>query len=57
VVIGGELADRLGIGNHLTDRKRCTIVIYRASVLMPSAARSGTAVADASVVSDRRRDG
>jgi hypothetical protein len=54
VVIGGELADRLGIANHLTDRKRCTIVVYGASVLILPAARADTA--EASVVLDRRRD-
>jgi hypothetical protein len=26
VVIGGELADRLGIADRLTDQKRCTAV-------------------------------
>ena len=50
VVIGGELADRLGIADHLTDRKRCTIVVYGASVLMPPTARAGTASAEGSVV-------
>jgi len=50
VVIGGELADRLGIANHLTDQRRCTIVVYGASVLKPHAARPGTAGAEGSVV-------
>jgi hypothetical protein len=54
VVIGGELADRLGLANHLIDQKRCTIVVYGASVLMPPAARADTA--EASVVPNRRRD-
>ena len=54
VVIGGELADRLGLANHLIDQKRCTIVVYGASVLTPPAARADTA--EASVVSNRRRD-
>jgi hypothetical protein len=56
VVIGGELADRLGIANHLIGQKRCTIVVYGASVLMPAVARAGTADAEASVVPDRRGD-
>jgi hypothetical protein len=50
VVIGGELADRLGIASHLADQKRCTIVVYGASVLMPPAARAGSAGAEGSVV-------
>jgi hypothetical protein len=50
VILGGELADRLGIGNHLADQKRCTIVVYGASVLMPPAARAGAAGAEGSVV-------
>jgi hypothetical protein len=54
VVIGGKLADRLGLANHLIDQKRCTIVVYGASVLMPPAARADTA--EASVVPNRRRD-
>src|SRR6266446_3140254 len=54
VVIGGELADRLGLANHLIDQKRCTIVVYGASVLMPPAARADTA--EASVVPNRRRN-
>jgi hypothetical protein len=45
VVIGGELADRLGIANRVIDQKRCTIVVYGASVLIPPAARADTAVA------------
>jgi hypothetical protein len=49
VVIGGELADRLGIANHLTDQKRCTTMVYGASVLMPPAARAGTAGAEGTV--------
>jgi hypothetical protein len=50
VVIGGELADRLGIADRLTDQKRCTIVVYGASVLVPPAARAGTAGAEGSFV-------
>jgi hypothetical protein len=42
VVIGGELADRLSLANHLTGQKRCTIVVYGASVLIPPVARAGT---------------
>jgi len=48
VVIGGELADRLGLADRLTEQKRCTIVVYGASVLMPPAARAGTADAEGS---------
>jgi hypothetical protein len=50
VVIGGELANRLGIADRLTDQKRCTIVVYGALVLVPPAARAGTAGAEGSVV-------
>jgi hypothetical protein len=50
VVIGGELADRLGLADRLTEQKRCTIVVYGASVLMTPAARAGTASAEGSVV-------
>jgi hypothetical protein len=38
VVIGGELVDQLGIADRLTDQKRCTIVVYGASVLGPPVA-------------------
>jgi hypothetical protein len=50
VVIGGELADRLGIADRLTDQKRCTIVVYGASMLVPPATRAGTAGAEGFVV-------
>lgn len=50
VVIGGELADRLGLADRLIEQKRCTIVVYGASVLMAPAARAGTAGAEGSVV-------
>jgi hypothetical protein len=50
VVIGGELADRLGIANHVADQKRCTIIVYGASALMSPAARAGLSAHEGSAV-------
>ena len=50
VVIGGELADRLGIANHFATQKRCTIVVYGASVQMAPTSRAGIADAEGSAI-------